>query len=69
MDVDAEKWLLNTWFVLNWLIGPLTILCWMLWKRLANGNDREVGTNLRVQQTSASDAMIASDTSGGITRD
>ena len=64
MDVDAEKWMLNTWFVLNWLIGPLTILCWMLWKRLANGNDREVGTNLRVQQTNASDARIASDTAG-----
>ena len=64
MDVDAEKWMLNTWFVLNWLIGPVTILCWMLWKRLANGNDREVGTNLRVQQTNASDARIASDTAG-----
>ena len=64
MDVEAENWMLNTWLVLSWLIGPLMILCWMLWKRLANGNDQEAGPNVRVQQTSATGERIASDTAG-----
>ena len=62
MDVEEENWILNTWYVINSLIGTLIILCWLLWKRLTNRNNHEVGPNLRLQQTSVPDARNASDT-------
>jgi hypothetical protein len=57
MEVEAGNWMLTILNVVNWMIGPVTILCWLCWRRFAMNRDNlEVEPNMGVRQPNGSDA-------------